>query len=728
MSPLPQDLQATRAPAATPPKLSQFGQAPPVWHLQRQLPAHRHAASPPAVLHRELDRNSIRRKQTTCVRPLRSPEESMHTDAAMFKFAANEPGGTSASTADTTTAIGHADPSPPTPTPTTAAEYGHDDAAPAGEYRQSPEFLDSLILETLETSTAGMFAPDDWLSFDFSSFDQMPMATQPALMHRLGRAAVHGHRDIYDYQQYSFLFLDNFTKDTGIVSSFDCVTPSKRREVVDMVVRSNSSAASNTTQGTTETPETPETPQHVSLSSTTWLSWIQNPIVITLQQIVLLVKEVVTVKPRNSTISLSWSTSVEDGCLRFFSPARVAKFLELYWSIWHPNVNFLHRPTFDPASCKAVLVAAMAVMGACVSPDAVDNQDAKTWFNCVEEMVFRDDDFCSDYPVSAPTDAAPSSASVVCRSKLQALQAAYIVCLYQNWEGNDASKRRIRRYQFSTVVSVARDIGIFTAKHLDYTGQYQHEFKWSEYVAREELIRTFIWIFLMDTAFVIFNNLPHRMVIKEMKMHLATPEACFQAPTAEDCLREILLWVSPSHPCRDMLLSEAIENICTESIAPDAHQQFGQQMGPLNLFAIVSAFHYMIFQHQNLFGVESQLVLIRNGLRNWKAIWEVHAASATAPPHGIVAVEGKNLPPDQLWKRVGFVRYSFEYWLLGNLITDKIAAARDASPSRFNPGHGSEAPRSPRARSLDPILDKYDQTSMRQVNDLIAAFRQFQIG
>jgi hypothetical protein len=41
------------------------------------------------------------------------------------------------------------------------------------------------------------------------------------------------------------------------------------------------------------------------------------------------------------------------------------------------------------------------------------------------------------------------------RNRVQALQAAYMVCLYQNWEGSDASKRRIRRYRFAALVSVS---------------------------------------------------------------------------------------------------------------------------------------------------------------------------------------------------------------------------------------------------------------------------------
>lgn len=92
-------------------------------------------------------------------------------------------------------------------------------------------------------------------------------------------------------------------------------------------------------------------------------------------------------------------------------------------------------------------------IGACVSPDPADNEDAKVWFNCVEEMVFTDDDFCRD--IEPSTEVTSPTSVLASRRKLQALQASYIVCLYQNWEGTDAGKRRIRRHRFSTVVSVS---------------------------------------------------------------------------------------------------------------------------------------------------------------------------------------------------------------------------------------------------------------------------------
>lgn len=91
-----------------------------------------------------------------------------------------------------------------------------------------------------------------------------------------------------------------------------------------------------------------------------------------------------------------------------------------------------------------------------------DNEDARTWFNCVEEMVFIDDDFNSDLTYQSSGNIA------IQRRKIQAVQAAYIVCLYQNWEGADASKSRIRRYRFATLVSVSVPFSLYLISVLMY--------------------------------------------------------------------------------------------------------------------------------------------------------------------------------------------------------------------------------------------------------------------
>ncbi|KAK4209438.1 hypothetical protein QBC37DRAFT_54248 [Rhypophila decipiens] len=570
----------------------------------------------------------------------------------------------------------------------------------------------------------------DWLGTHFSDSTALDETSRPDP----------SCSSLSDYHGYSFNFLYDFTSRTGLVSSFDCGTLSQRLQVLQSFHYPYQTAHNDGLSDPSFNPfenvhgiSILDDNLHIHHDITASLGWDPDPAAAQMDEIIMLVKEVVTVKPSNSTVTHTWSPALEDQCRRFFSPPRFARFIEFYWAIWHPNVNIIHRPSFDVLQAKPILLAGMALIGACVSPDPIDNEDAKMWFNCVEEMVFTDIDFCSDSEPNSPIDdRSPAPDVLASKAKIQALQASYLVCLFQNWEGNDRSKRRIRRNRFSTVVSVARDMGIAIARHPDYTHQGMNEFVWAEFVAREEAIRTFLWIFLLDAAFVIFNNTPHRIVIKEMGTHLASPEACFQALSAQECLDEIHRWMPQSSPFADLLLREVIETVCCDHLEPAMQQNFAQ-LGPLNLFVVVSVLHYIIFQHQNLFGVEGQLVPIRNGLRNWIAMWELYFDTwSFLPPHGMVQEDA--LTPDTMWKRVGFVRHTPEYWLLGSLLTDRIASntsgAQEERGSQNDLDHGSSSASSGKvAKTITrtPILDKYDQTSMRQVNELITDFQRVQM-
>jgi hypothetical protein len=322
--------------------------------------------------------------------------------------------------------------------------------------------------------------PDPWL--DHVNFPQLKATASPdnePFQHEPARSSASSR-----YRGYSFKFLSDFTSRTGLVSSFECATLAQRQQIVaafhqsylehqppDFLLAAPSLSASPG-EVNSHNPALPLNGIFPETDISSWSSWLHNPIVTKLQHIVMLVKNVVTVKPNNSSVTLNWSPALEQRCLQFFSPPRFAKFIELYWSVWHPNVNILHRPTFDPASTKSILLACMVLignhphspasvqracltlLGACVSPDLVDNEDAKMWFNCVEEMVFTDDDFCRDVDPLAGSDITLPINNLANRRKLQALQAAWIICLIQNWEGTDASKRRVRRHRFSTVVSV----------------------------------------------------------------------------------------------------------------------------------------------------------------------------------------------------------------------------------------------------------------------------------
>ncbi|KAK5218720.1 hypothetical protein LTR72_008659 [Exophiala xenobiotica] len=541
-----------------------------------------------------------------------------------------------------------------------------------------------------------------------------------------------------------FRFLDDLTKYSGFIHSFDCATWAQRRQVVSEHFQSPGVTLDAITTPSLSDFHVPESWAYVNFGEATEVDycvaqiaqpWLSDPLAVVTNEITNMIKEVVTVKARSSIVALTWSSLLQNMSLQFFSPPQLRKHLALYWAIWHPNVNFVHKPTFDPLASKAILVASMALIGACVSPDEVDRDNAKTWFNCIEELVFTDGHLLDDavFTIDCGSDIAGSA-----KQKIQALQAAYMVCLFQNWEGSDQSKRRIRRHRYSTVIGVARDISINKARHRDYAQHGIHCFNWREFVLREELIRVFIWIFLLDTAFVIFNNLPPRMVIKEMKMDMACAESCFQAATSHECYAQIQAdrwrhqgWQRAREFC------SAVETLCRDSDKiQHEHLVALADQGPLNLFATTSALHSLIFHYQNSFGSQGQLVPVRNAIKHWKQTWQIYSVRfSTDSRHATVVTAGEDLACKDMWKRIGFVRHASEYWLLASLMLDKISAAatKPKSPefvSRamtdhastsivIDPGGGTEG--------FEPVLERYDETSMRQVNELLADFQKMYI-
>lgn len=293
------------------------------------------------------------------------------------------------------------------------------------------------------------------------------------------------------------------------------------------------------------------------------------------------------------------------------------------------------------------------------------------------------------------------------------------MCLYQNWDGLDKAKRRVRRHRFNALVSAVRDIGIGKAKHPAYTNF--ENFLWTDFAAREQLIRVCHWVFLIDTAFVIFNNLPPHMVIKEMTCDLACCEGVFQAESAETCYQSISQKTEKQpfdSPKLSLALGQAAELLCKDDLSEKVLEQLANT-GPLNLFAITSSLHSMLFQHQNSFNAQSQLVPLRNALENWKAIWTrylLHYADTTdhAPMRGAIHLSN-------MWKRIGFVRYAADYWLLASLLLDKICVAEQRAA---HSGLQNEPLQEQHNELVQPMLRKYDETSMQQVNQLISDFQR----
>ncbi|KAJ9245289.1 hypothetical protein DTO169E5_1156 [Paecilomyces variotii] len=317
------------------------------------------------------------------------------------------------------------------------------------------------------------------------------------------------------------------------------------------------------------------------------------------------------------------------------------------------------------------------------------------WFDVVEEIVFDDEWLEEDY---TPSTWARNPAGDL--KRLRSLQAAYFVCLFQNWEGSESSKQRIRRHRYNTLIAIARDLQPASITHVDEIID-DHSFQWASFIKMEEEIRTLSYIFLLDGGFVIFNNMPPRMVVSELEMGLTCPDECFQALSASECLEALKRWAGKVPNFYQFSIASVLETMFQRDLSVEKKELYAK-FGILNLFIIVTALHTLVFQLQNAMAPPEAFQRIENALQNWKEVWiyrkTVFCYSDDIEDTNSVA---------EMWRRVGFMKDSDEFWLLCCLVLERIRPNEHEKCTPAVPGRA---------------FQKFDQTDMKQVNDLMKQF------
>ncbi|KAF9894858.1 hypothetical protein FE257_004479 [Aspergillus nanangensis] len=354
----------------------------------------------------------------------------------------------------------------------------------------------------------------------------------------------------------------------------------------------------------------------------------------------------------------------------------------------------------------------MALIGACTSSSEQDRDLAHLLLDVAEEVLFSHPIFSDDSSSTREWQTDETGVSV--------LQATYFMCILQKWEGNDAAKRRIQRSRFTMFVAATRSLGLSRGTHGDVKfGTGFGVDSWRRYIRREEMIRTFSFVFLLDSAFVIFHNSVPRMVLQEMAIDIPCPEEWFQASSPEEfiCLTNSY----PTETKSSTLLSESVRHLCTESPDIDIVAYLGNSASKLGLFTIATgnlhtgyvkvytidkplAIHGLIFhQKMSYTPLPFARTLLSKALNRWTAAWQLNL-ERLGPPD----------PYLPLWKEDGFIGHADGFAALAQIHLERA----NTSQKKWNELI-QQLPVS--ARNTVDGMATFDQTDMDQVANLIMA-------
>ncbi|KIW71365.1 hypothetical protein, variant [Phialophora macrospora] len=229
---------------------------------------------------------------------------------------------------------------------------------------------------------------------------------------------------------------------------------------------------------------------------------------------------------------------------------------------------------------------------------------------------------------------------------------------------------------------MARELGFQNGRHENLEDVTRDTFSWEEFILKEELVRTLVYMIVLDSAFgILYNTIP-RVMVSEIQTDLVCPEACFQATTESECLQHLLAWTS--HPLwkgRRLSIAGAFGILSGTNLDFQTQQMFAQ-FGDLNLYLLICAFHSTVFYIRNSILPFEQTRSVANFSRNWRRIWTLRELRRFREAFGTPAQgTGDDAMRMERWRQTGFMKEALQFWLLGQIMVEsKRPSQRDQSP------------------------------------------------
>ncbi|QQK41724.1 putative transcription factor with C2H2 and Zn(2)-Cys(6) DNA binding [Penicillium digitatum] len=353
-------------------------------------------------------------------------------------------------------------------------------------------------------------------------------------------------------------------------------------------------------------------------------------------------------------------------------------------------------PTFRIESCSPLLLANMVLMGGCISPYKADRHIARSILDITEAVVFSQ-------PMFSTVATRAKDADQGHRTQISTLQATYLICIMQKWEGSNEAKIRIQRDQFTKFVSATREMGLSRARqsHRPITSKFSDS-DWRAWIQREEVNRMCNYVFLLDSAFVILHNSFPRMVLQEMQIDLTSPESWFQASSSADFLTAVQS--NPGLPEKNLSLVDSVRRLCNET--PTQSTNFLDGASELNLFTIATAIHGLIFhQRSSLYTLPLSENPLGKALDRWEVAWKLNQQQDL---NKRASRDSSHIADEQ----DGFMHYANEFAVLARVSLEL---------SYFSPTEWSGLVEGLSDGSSRGAFATFDQTGMGPVGDLMLA-------
>lgn len=258
----------------------------------------------------------------------------------------------------------------------------------------------------------------------------------------------------------------------------------------------------------------------------------------------------------------------------WITPDYLKHFVELYLSNFQNHFPTIHVPTFNIALCHSGLLMAVICTGAVYSDRGIRPDEIRKLIDfSYNAMITRLNEMNSVDGPSRPPEV----------EDVHAMQLIYVLF---TWHGN-SQQRQLAKQKYHIVVDLARRAQLFQpltsreigAESISYLHQVypdtQHDtikktWNWASWIEQEKRNRCMYTVYLLDTAFVIYFNVPPTIRATDMRLPLPCDDAAWDARDATECANALGLGTE-HHPgtstARQMEFVLALQMLITPGVS-----------------------------------------------------------------------------------------------------------------------------------------------------------------